>query len=687
MEIAGFVLKSPRRIIHRPKFDILERRILPTLPAQVIPLADGQGPPAALLPGSDGDLWVVMSSGKVVDHVAADGSVTEVWLGPTSFANYDENGEGDPIGATLGPDGNLWISGPEDVARVTPDGVVTTFAINVSYLEPPPGDIHSTIVAGPDGALWFGDILGSVGRITTDGVISLYPLPDTDDVATSITAGPDGALWFTAGSEIGRIATNGTMELFPSEYGLYVDDITAGPDGNLWFSANTETFGEIGRITPEGQQAVLPLPSGFYTQAVSLTVGPDGAIWFDEQMTSPFYLDPPVSQIGRIDVDGDIAEYPLPSPHSSLDTQFYDPVEMSFGSDGSLWYSSSFSEAAASDNTWDSSDDTPEELVRIDPSDFASVEVQTPSTPIVTSPDFSGELATFAPIDPSEPASAYSSTIDWGDGSTAPGFVVSTSPDSFEVDGSHTFQGTGSFTVSITVTPPSTSTLSFILPTVVRETLMVDPPGGPPTSGDVPSGPSTLGDTSGGSPTLVREPATIYGPKGPVPGPAPVSDASSPPLLPPAVYLVDPTLLTSDPSSTATPPSPSPPTAIPSDPAVVASARTDQPRSVAVSTPISNPSGVVPLVVVEEISTPPAGASATGSALVPVATGLAPTPGASNRAGKPVPTLGLAPSRLPRVQPSARPAPKPLRVARANLPDLDVVIQPAPEAGQVVSAP
>ena len=79
-----------------------------------------------------------------------------------------------------------------------------------------PGNQYSGgITAGPDGALWFTNsgtpngpsfVGGSIGRITTAGVVSQYTDPSIDWPA-GITAGPDGALWFTnfANNSIGRI--------------------------------------------------------------------------------------------------------------------------------------------------------------------------------------------------------------------------------------------------------------------------------------------------------------------------------------------------------------------------------------------------------------------------------------------------------------------------------------------------
>ena len=76
------------------------------------------------------------------------------------------------------------------------------------------GDLPFAIAAGPDGALWFSDYLGQIGRITTSGAVtSEVPTPtNTADGylevgPDSIAAGPDGAMWFIEPGEIGRIPT------------------------------------------------------------------------------------------------------------------------------------------------------------------------------------------------------------------------------------------------------------------------------------------------------------------------------------------------------------------------------------------------------------------------------------------------------------------------------------------------
>ena len=49
------------------------------------------------------------------------------------------------------------------------------------------------ITAGPDGALWFTELGGNIGRITTEGTFTEYPVPTPNSAPYAITSGPDGS--------------------------------------------------------------------------------------------------------------------------------------------------------------------------------------------------------------------------------------------------------------------------------------------------------------------------------------------------------------------------------------------------------------------------------------------------------------------------------------------------------------
>jgi len=65
---------------------------------------------------------------------------------------------------------------------------------------------------------------------------------------------------------------------------------------------------------------------------------------------------------------------------------------------------------------------------------------------------FSGVVATFAEANLSEAAGSLGAHIDWGDGTTSTGAVISLGAGRFNVDGSHTYSRTGSFNITVTIT-------------------------------------------------------------------------------------------------------------------------------------------------------------------------------------------------------------------------------------------
>lgn len=171
-----------------------------------------------------------------------------------------------------------------------------------------PGGRPEAVTTDRRGNIWFAeraqiDHPSEVGRIAPNGKMTLFPLPGNESVEFGgIIAGPDGNIWFTEGSnpaKIGRITPNGAITEFNlPDPSTRLGSITAGRDGNLWF---TEEFSaKIGRITPKGQITEFDLPD--HGIPSDITAGADGNLWFTES-----------SGIGRITPKGQITEFPLPS--------------------------------------------------------------------------------------------------------------------------------------------------------------------------------------------------------------------------------------------------------------------------------------------------------------------------------------------------------------------------------------
>jgi hypothetical protein len=73
---------------------------------------------------------------------------------------------------------------------------------------------------------------------------------------------------------------------------------------------------------------------------------------------------------------------------------------------------------------------------------------------------FSGVVATFVDDDPAGNADDFMATVDWGDGSTSPGFVRAADSGGFEVTGTHTFTAAGNYTTTVSIVDTAGSTAS-----------------------------------------------------------------------------------------------------------------------------------------------------------------------------------------------------------------------------------
>ncbi len=226
-------------------------------------------------------------------------------------------GVAEPQVIVSGPDGNLWFTELLGrIGRMTPAGSVTEFTIPTS------GSGPQGISAGPDGALWFAEGFGNrIGRVTTAGAFTEFPLPTAGSSPQGIAVGPDAALWFTEsrGNRIGRITTAGAITEFTIPTASTAPNfIAAGPDGNLWFTERGKN--KIGRVTTAGVFAEFSIPTA-NAFPEGIAAGPDGNLWFAENSGG---------HIGRITPAGTITEFPLPAP-----TRVF---QLTAGSDGNLWF-------------------------------------------------------------------------------------------------------------------------------------------------------------------------------------------------------------------------------------------------------------------------------------------------------------------------------------------------------------
>ena len=180
------------------------------------------------------------------------------------------------------------------------------------------------VTLGPDGNLWFVELIGKIGRMTPSGDVTEFPTPTVGSSPQDIATGPDGALWFTEHGEQQDRSHHDRRRRSPSSrsrpptsspYG-----IAAGPDGALWFTESDAN--KIGRITTAGVVTEFPIPTANVRPALRSPPGPDGNLWFTEHGKN---------KIGRITPAGVFTEFPVPTA-----TAF--PEGITAGADGNLWF-------------------------------------------------------------------------------------------------------------------------------------------------------------------------------------------------------------------------------------------------------------------------------------------------------------------------------------------------------------
>ncbi len=200
-------------------------------------------------------------------------------------------------------------------------------SLTIYPVGPAGGNIPDSIVAAPDGNLWFGASNstpdGEIGRISTTGTVSKFDFGDPAEPAVmGIAVGSDGDVWLTTdqtSSEIERIDADGTATKFDTGSGAVLGNIAAGADGNLWFVDRSA----IGRITPAG--TITEFQAGLANPYDRVAPGSDGNVWFTDDQGSGA-----ISSIGKITPTGTITKYALGAGMS--------PDWVAEGADGEMWF-------------------------------------------------------------------------------------------------------------------------------------------------------------------------------------------------------------------------------------------------------------------------------------------------------------------------------------------------------------
>jgi virginiamycin B lyase len=287
--------------------------------------------PEKLILGPDHHLWFAAIAPRNFESDQPSGAIGRLALDGTFRMFPLPEAQSYPTHLTMGPDAALWftaVQGESQVARsvdIAPHFTRETAVIGKMTLHgqftlfplSPPLASLAGIAAGQDGNVWFTDRMGTIGRITPAGVFTAFVIPGLQphDALGPIIAGSDGNLWFgitsreahsdNAFGEIGRIAPQGTMTIFPLGRFVLLRDMTIGPDHHIWFTSDVA----VGCITPDGQVRTF-LPPGHASWIArnaeirlggGIATGADGALWFATAERA----------VGRVTTQGVFTFYPF----------------------------------------------------------------------------------------------------------------------------------------------------------------------------------------------------------------------------------------------------------------------------------------------------------------------------------------------------------------------------------------
>ena len=293
-------------------------------------------------PGEPKNTALPVVSPATPDQAVAESTTNGTWTNsPTSYAYQWErcNATGSECKAISGATSSTYTPDKEDVEhtlvvkvtaknsegerfaystatnKVKPIGEINEYAL-------PSKSFPTAITEGPEKEdLWFTDFgSNKLGKISTAGTITEYSLPKNSEPYV-ITAGPDGNLWFTdyGTSKVGKITPSGAITESALPENSNPVGIVAGPgkEDDLWFAEAGSS--RIGKITPSGTITEYSLPTKG-NEPIGITAGPDGNLWYTASE----------AKIGKITTSGTITEYSLPKGST--------PRRITAGPDGNLWF-------------------------------------------------------------------------------------------------------------------------------------------------------------------------------------------------------------------------------------------------------------------------------------------------------------------------------------------------------------
>jgi hypothetical protein len=262
-----------------------------TVTTTAVPGADEDERYMSFVEGPDGGLWCTVPTRGAICRVTESGLTT-----------YTDPAVQAPMVIAAGTDGALWFSMVADagVGRVTVDGRFTVFPGTAGYWV-------ESLLAGPDGTMWFTTYFGQLGRITADGVVST--VAEFPDRTGRLAQGDDGAVWVSTTDSLERFAAGGVRQTFrrPGTEGW--QNFAPGRDGAVWVVTYS---GRLSRMDADGSWTDVSTPG--LGAVRSVIWGEDGALWYLRQ-------NPSDNQLARVTPAGIVSTFA--DPHVASPYRLY----------------------------------------------------------------------------------------------------------------------------------------------------------------------------------------------------------------------------------------------------------------------------------------------------------------------------------------------------------------------------
>ena len=182
-------------------------------------------------------------------------------------------------------------------------------------------DIPAAVAVAPDGAVWFSIEMSDALGVHRHGRLERVSKGTQNLETLGLDVDADGGVWYTdgPGRAVARLAADGSVRSFPLATPVVkLGRLAVAPDNAVWFADAT-------------MASVTRLKDGAFTRHVSRSAGaapwgvavdPRGAVW------ATF---PDVNRLARIEADGRVTEFDVPTRGSGLG-------DVAVDAGGAVWF-------------------------------------------------------------------------------------------------------------------------------------------------------------------------------------------------------------------------------------------------------------------------------------------------------------------------------------------------------------